>query len=156
MTISTSIFVLVLLLALAAGRERRRRRAFAEDGPTFECRVRAVGRSPAPWRRLRRRWSRWMWARWSGEVLVIRRGPVLDRRVRLAAQVTPKGVYVLPLREGPRCGRDPIAVRLRTADGAVIEVAAHAAARTELVGMYVAAAFSDLPRAPLRRPENLN
>ncbi|BCJ45780.1 hypothetical protein GCM10010168_58000 [Actinoplanes ianthinogenes] len=152
--VASLLFLMFLAVLAAVARERRKRRAFAEDGPTFECRIRAAGRSPQGWRRLSRSWSRWVWARWSGEVLVIRRGPVFDRTVRLAAQVTPKGVYVLPLHEGRKCGRNPIAVRLRTADGAVIEVAAHAAARTELVGMYVAAAFSDLPRAPVRRPEN--
>ncbi|GLW34910.1 hypothetical protein Areg01_78460 [Actinoplanes regularis] len=151
----TSLLFLTLLAMIAAvARERRGRRAFAEDGPTFECRVRACGPPPAAWRRLRRRWSRWMWARWAGEVLVIRRGPVLDRDLRLTAEVLPKGVFRLPAQEGRRCGRNPIAVRLRTDDGAVIEVVAARAARTELVGSFVAAAFSDLPRAPVRRREN--
>jgi len=149
-----SVLFLAFLVVLAAVRERRGRRAFAGYGPAFECRIRACGQAPADWPRLRRRWSRRLWARWSGEVLEIRRGPVLDRALGLTAQVSSKGVYVLPDPPGRQFGPNPIAVRLRTADGSVIEVVTSETVRSELVGVFVAAAFNDLPRAPFRRQEN--
>lgn len=92
-----------------------------------------------------------MWARWSGDVLVIRRGPVLDRTLRLTARITSAGVYVVPPRDAKRCGEHPIAVRLRLRDGSLLEVTATEPERTELVGPYLAAALNDLPRAPARR-----
>jgi hypothetical protein len=149
-----SVLFLTFLVVLAIARERRARRAFAGYGPAFECRIRSCGPASVEWPRLRRRWSRRLWARWSGEVLEIRRGPVLDRTLRLAAQVSPKGVYVLPDPPDLAFEPAPIAVQLRTAAGAVIEVTAGETARAELVGAYVAAAFNDLPRAPSRRQDN--
>ncbi|AEV84907.1 hypothetical protein ACWT_3883 [Actinoplanes sp. SE50] len=139
----TLLVLLVFLVLLAAvRRERRTRRAFAEDGPAFRCRV-----------RFRRRWSRRMWACWAGELLLIRRGPVFDRTLRLPVRVLPPGVHRLPAGTGRRCGPDPIVVRLVAADGTVFAVVAAGADRVELVGPYLAAAFSDLPRAPVRRRE---
>ncbi|MFI1996393.1 hypothetical protein [Actinoplanes sp. NPDC020271] len=123
-----SLFVLVLLALCAAGRERRTRKAFAEDGPAFRCRV-----------RFRRGWSRWMWARWTGDLLVIRRGPVFDRIRRMPGVVLSEGVVRRHIR-----GRNLIAVRVCVAPGTVIEVAADGLDRAELVGPYVAAAFSAL------------
>src|SRR4051812_27533210 len=102
------LFLLVLIVLCAAGRERRTRRAFAEDGPTFRCRVRS-----------RRRWSRWMLARWTGELLVIRRGPVFDRIRRVPGVVLADGVVRRHVH-----GRRLIAVRVGIGRGAVIEVAA--------------------------------
>ncbi len=132
------IFVTALLVLVAAGRERRTRRAFADDGPAFRCRVRG-----------RRGWSRWMWARWAGDLLVIRRGPVFDRIRRVPGVVTTEGVVRRHVR-----GRSLIAVRVRIARDAVIEVAADGQDRAELVGPYVAAAFSGLAAAPVRRRHN--
>ncbi|BCY11352.1 hypothetical protein [Actinoplanes sp. L3-i22] len=129
------LFFLVGLVLVAAGRERRNRRRFAEDLGTFRCRIRRRGR----------RWSRWMWARWSGELLVIRRGPVFDRTLRLAGVVLPEGVRRRRVRK-----RFLVAVRIRTAHE-VLEMATEAASRTELVGPYLAAACIDLPQAPVRR-----
>jgi hypothetical protein len=145
------LFLAFLLLLGAFARERRGRRAFAEGGSAFWCRFRATGGAPRGWRWLRRRWSRRMWARWSGDVLVIRRGPVFDRTIRLAARVSPVGVYLLPPRDAKRCGVHPIAVRLWLADGSLAEVTATETERTELVGPYLAAAFNDLPKAPVPR-----
>ncbi|MEU4426588.1 hypothetical protein AB0F81_38705 [Actinoplanes sp. NPDC024001] len=147
------LFLAFLLLLGAAARERRGRRGFVDGGGAFWCRIRTIGDPPRGWRRLRRRWSRRMWARWSGDVLVVRRGPVLDRTVRLAARVSPVGVYVLPARDAKRCGAHPIAVRLWMHDGPLVEVTATESERTELVGPFLAAAFNDLPKAPVPRRE---
>ncbi|BBH67312.1 hypothetical protein ACTI_39970 [Actinoplanes sp. OR16] len=145
------IFLILILLAAALGRERRARLNFIDGTFAFACRVRACGPPPTGWRWLRRNWSRRMWARWTGDVLMIRRGPVFDRTRRLAAEVTATGVYVVPRAEARRCGTQAIAVRLRLPDGALIEVTADRSARAELVGPFLAAAISDLPRAPVPR-----
>jgi hypothetical protein len=141
--VGTLVFMVTILVMLLIGRERRNRRAFAEDGPAFRCRFRSHGARPRPWRRLRRRWSRWMWARWTGELLVIRRGPIGDRTLRLTARVQSAGVYVLPSSRA-------IAVRMSVGD-ATVEVTAAAHDRLELVGPFLAAAVHDLPQAPVGR-----
>ncbi|BAL87026.1 hypothetical protein AMIS_18060 [Actinoplanes missouriensis 431] len=137
---------------MAFGRERRARRAFV-DGGAFACRVRACGPPPSGWRRLRPRWSRRLLAHWAGEALVVRRGPVLHRIVRLPARAAVSGVHHLSRSDARRCGSRSIAVRLRLADGALIEVTTGRAERIDLVGPYLAAAVNDLPRAPVRRPD---
>ncbi|MBG0567180.1 hypothetical protein I4J89_37610 [Actinoplanes sp. NEAU-A11] len=148
------LFLAFLLLLGAVARERRSRRHFIDGGSAFWCRIRTSGGPPRAWRRLRRQWSRRMWARWSGDELVVRRGPVFDRTIRLTARVSPVGVYVVPPGEAKRCGQHPIAVRLWLRDGSLVEVTATEAERTELVGPFLAAAFSDLPKAPVPRREN--
>jgi hypothetical protein len=144
-----SLLILAVLAALVAADvvERRRRRRLIEDVHVFECRVRAVGRPPAGWRLLRRRWSRRTWAWWTGDVLVIRRGPVLDRRVRFAAHVS---ADLTPCRLRP-FGTHGIAVRLALPGDRELEVAANDWSRTQLVGPYLAAAVTHLPKAPVPR-----
>lgn len=143
------LLTIVVLIALIAADvvERRRRRKLVEDVHVFECRVRAVGRSPAGWRMLRRRWSRRAWAWWNGDVLVIRRGPVLDRKVRLAARVS---ADLSPCRLRP-FGTRGVTVRLALPGDRHIEVAALDWSRIELVGPYLAAAITHLPKAPVPR-----
>jgi hypothetical protein len=148
--------LLLLTFALLLGAavvERRSRRGFIDDVPAFTCRLRAVGLPPGDWRWLRRRWTRRMQAYWCDDMLIVRRGPVFSRRTELLARISPTGVYALPFREDRRCGRNAIAVRLWNSDGAVVEVAATEADRTELVGPFLAAAISDLPKAPAFRRE---
>lgn len=146
-TIVASAALLALSLLLLSGLlvDRRRRRAFIREGPVFTARFRTAGPRPPGWRGLRRGWSRRMLAYWRDDVLVIRRGLVVDRRLRLFAQITFAGVYGLSGR------RDAIAVHLRLPDGALLEVTAPSGDRVELVGPYLAAGISHLPRAPLRR-----
>jgi hypothetical protein len=149
-SIVVSAALLALGLSLLAGFlvDRRRQRAFIREGPVFAGRFRSAGPRPPGWRGLRRGWSRRMWAYWRDDVLVIRRGPVFDRRLRLIAQVTFAGVYGLSGRRGT------IAIHLRLPDGALLEVSAPTGDRLELVGPYLAAAVSHLPRAPLRRRDH--
>jgi hypothetical protein len=131
---------------------RRSRQRFVDDGDVFRCRVRAVGRSPAVWSIPTRRWTRRMWALWSDDVLVLRRGPILTRTIALQVTVCSIGVYVLP-RCDTRGRAAAIAVCLRLPDGARIEVAAVEQERVTMVGPYLAAAINDLPTAPVpRRP----
>jgi hypothetical protein len=137
------VLLAVLLVLVAIGREVRGRRAFAEDGPAFRCRFRRHGPAPADWRWLRTRWSRRMYARWAGDMLVIRRGPVRDRTLRVMPRVQVAGVYVVPRSKA-------IAVRL-SVGSAVVEMTAAAENRLDLVGPFLAAAIHDLPQAPMRR-----
>ncbi|BEL04871.1 hypothetical protein Q0Z83_030620 [Actinoplanes sichuanensis] len=142
---SVALLALGLSLLVATIWDRRSRRAFIREGPVFAARFRCAGPSPRCWRGLRRGWSRKMWAYWRDDVLVIRRGWVFDRRLRMFAQITLAGVYGLSGQRGA------IAVHLRLPDGALLEVTAPSGDRVELVGPYLAAGISHLPRAPLRR-----
>jgi len=146
-----SLLAVALLALAAAGIAARRRRRFRRVGTAFRCRLRAAGFGCTAWRRLTRRWSRPMWARWAGDVLIVRRGPVFDRTIRLRASVTSEGVYALAPGEARWCGQHPIAVGLTVSDGSCVEVAADGEARMALVGSYLVAAINDLPRAPVPR-----
>lgn len=141
----------VLFVVAIAGAERRGRQRFAEQDDAFLCRVRACGSPPRGWRWLRGRWSRPMWAVWDGKVLEIRRGPVADRTVRLAVVVSPSGVHGLPWGDVTGCGWRAVAVQLWSADSSVLELIAPEESRCDLVGPYLAAALTDLPRAPAPR-----
>jgi hypothetical protein len=147
----TYLVVAVLLVLLGTGvAARRSKRRFIEAGDAFRCRLRACGGTPASWPRLTGRWSRRMWARWDGDVLVVRRGPVFARAMVLRATVSRVGVYVLPVRDTRGRGR-AIAVGLRLCDDSRVDVAAAEQTRVALVGPYLAAAINDLPRAPVPR-----
>ena len=139
-----------LVIAIAARRSRQR---FQDCGAAFRCRLRIRGHRSAIWPSLGRRWSRPMWALWDDDVLLVRRGPVLARTIPLRAELPVEGVHHL-LSEAPRrCGSRPLGVVLKVWDGSRIEVAAATDDRLQVVGPYLAAAISDLPRAPVpRRP----
>jgi hypothetical protein len=141
----------VLLAGAAVRAERRRRRLFADRKDAFVCRVRACGPTPRNWRLLRRRWTRPLWAVWDEEVLEIRRGPVIDRTVRLTAVVAPSGVRALSTGPIHGYGCRAVAAQLWGSDGYAVELVAPEEARTNLVGPYLAAATRDLPRAPVPR-----
>ena len=145
--LATALFVLIAA-DLTAHLSRRR---FRQAGDAFRCRVRTSGYTSASWPRLRRHWSRRMWAAWVGDALVVRRGPVLARTVRLPAQRSPTSVYAVPAQEARRLGHDPIAIDLLAWDGSRIEVAAEQCARLNLVGPFLAAGVSALPTAPAPR-----
>ena len=79
---------------------------------------------------------------------------VLPTELPEVIEVTATGVYVVPRSESRRTsGTRAIAVRLRLPDGALLEVTADRSERAELVGPYLAAAISDLPRAPVPRSD---
>jgi hypothetical protein len=133
---------------------RGSRRRFQDSGASFRCRLRLRGYRCAIWPTLGRHWSRPMWAWWDDDVLVVRRGPILARTIPLRIQPPVDGVHNL-LFEAPRlCGSRPIGVVLRVWDGSWIEIAAATENRLEVVGPYLAAAISDLPRAPAPRRHN--
>jgi hypothetical protein len=149
---SLVLAVLVVLIAVDVAAHIGRQR-FRRAGDAFRCRVRTSGYTSAIWPRLRRRWSRRMWARWADDVLIVRRGPVLPRTVPLRAHVLRTSVYAVSLREARRLGSDPIAIDLEVGDGSRIELAAQREARLSLVGPFLAAAVSALPEAP-RAPQD--
>jgi hypothetical protein len=147
--ISLSAVALVLLLLSAGVLAYRRSKRFIGAGVCFRCRIRSCGYSSTGWPHLRRRWSRPMWASWSGDVLLVRRGPVFDRILELPATVTTDGVYRLPAHEAKRCGPRPVAVCLQVRDGSRIEVVTGEQARLDVVGPYLIAAIHGLPQAPV-------
>jgi hypothetical protein len=147
--ISLLVATLALLLLGTGVLAHRGRKRFIWAGDTFRCRFRNCGYSSATWPRLRRQWSRPMWASWTGDVLQVRRGPVFDRVLELRASVTANGVYRLPAREAKRCGPDPVAVCLHLADGSGIEIVTDMESRIDLVGPYLIAAIHGLPGAPV-------
>jgi hypothetical protein len=141
----------LLLFAVLLVQYVRVRRFRNADG-AFLCKARLCDGRSVHWPRLRRRWMRrWVWARWVDDVLVVRRGRVVLRRVELPARILDDGVRVLSESDAPRCGYRPIAVELEVADGSRIEVVASEYARHSLVGPYLAAALHGLPRAPAPR-----
>jgi hypothetical protein len=142
------ILVVVLILGVVARRSRQR---FQDSGDAFRCRLRVRDHRSATWPSLGRHWSRPMWALWEDDVLIVRRGPALARRIPLRTQSPVDGVRSLYLNAPRLCGSRPIGVVLSVRDGSWIEVAASADNRMEVVGPYLAAAISDLPRAPLPR-----
>jgi len=145
--LASVLFVLVVADVTAHVSRRR----FRQAGDAFRCRVRTSGYTSAIWPRLRRRWSRRMWAMWVDDVLVVHRGPVLARTIPLHAHVSPTSVYPVSLRDVRRLGSEPIAINLKIWDGSRIEVAAAQDARLSLVGPFLAAAVSALPTAPAPR-----
>jgi hypothetical protein len=141
---------LLLLVALAAQLIRRRRFARSKGG--FRCKARLSARRSVLWPRLRPRWTRRrLWARWIGDELLVRRGRVLMRTVRLPAKVRGDGIYLLTCLDVTQLGSQPIAVELEISDGSRIEVAARTSARLDLVGPYLGAALRGLRRAPAPR-----
>jgi hypothetical protein len=138
--------LLVLLVADLTAHISRRR--FRQAGDGFRCRVRTSGYTSAIWPRLRRHWSRRMWAMWVDDVLVVRRGPVFARTIPLPAQRSLTNVYTVPPRDVRSLGPNPIAIDLKAWDGSRIEVAAGRGARLNLVGPFLTAALSALPTAP--------
>jgi hypothetical protein len=150
--VSLAALALTGLIGIGIGiGARRGRRRFCQAGESFRCRFRAWGGTGVAWPRLSHRWSRPMWAVWIDGDLVVRRGPVLNRTIRLRATVTPTGVYGIPAGKAKWCGRHPIGLRLQTGDGTQVEVAANEGARMPLVGPYLAAAINELPQAPAPR-----
>lgn len=140
--------VVVLLIGVAAWRSRQR---FQACGDAFRCRLRVRDQRSEIWPWLRRHWSRPMWSLWDEDVLIVRRGPVLARMIRLRTQTPVAGARNLYL-DAPRlCGEQPIGVVLKIWDGSRIEVAASADDRLAVVGPFLAAAINDLPQAPVPR-----
>jgi hypothetical protein len=146
--ISLLAVALVLVLLLGTGvLTYRSRKRFIWAGETFRCRIRNCAHASTSWPRRHRRWSRPMWAAWSGDVLRVRRGPVFNRVIALQATITTDGVYRLPMSEAKRCGPHPVAVCLRVQDGSRIEVVTAEEARLDVVGPYLVAAIHGLPGA---------
>jgi hypothetical protein len=150
--VRTLLVLGIVFAALVVGMvARRSRQRFQESGAAIRCRLRIRGHRSAIWPSLGRHWSRPMWAMWEGDVLIVRRGPVLARTIPLRTQSPVNGVHNLLFETPRRIGSRPIGVVLKVWDGSWIEVAAATDDRLEVVGPYLAAAISDLPKAPAPR-----
>jgi hypothetical protein len=145
-----TIAVVLLLPAVAVmtlGALNRLRVAPAKA--SFRCKVRALDEPSGLWPRLGRDWPRRrVRARWTADVLVVSQGLLGRRSVRLTVDPADGGVRHVPASEVRRCGRHPLAMRLRLPDGSWVELAAPDSARIAMVGPFLAAAVHALPQAP--------
>lgn len=134
---------LLILLDLVVVEARRSCSRFTVAGDAFRCRFRACGPSRI-WRglsgRCGSRWSRRMWAMWAGDMLIVRRGPLLPRILLLRAGVCGGGVYRVPPDDLARRERNAVAVVLQLGDGSWVEMAAGVDDGLTMVGPYLAAA----------------
>jgi len=140
--------VTVLLLVGLAAADAYGRRRFARSGGVFRCRVRASGDPPTLWPWLRVRWSRRLPAYWIEDVLVVRRGPVLNRSVVLPVRWCDDSTRAATGQKPKRCGDRPLILRLTLVDGCRIAITAGEDARLDLVGPYLSAALRGLPDGP--------
>jgi hypothetical protein len=135
---------LVLTLAvggLVALRMVREYRELTRTSSAFRCRLRLVSGWLPP---LRRTWrGRRCWATWVHDVLLIRRG-VSPRTTAYAVRFPEGSVETASVKEIRGLGRQPLRLRLRLDDGAVLELAAPSEAMTPLVGPFVVAAMNTL------------
>jgi hypothetical protein len=148
--IGTFAVILLVAVALAAAGSWWNQRRLARVDGSFRCKVRAVHAPSGLWPHLRRRWPRRRtWARWSGDILVARKGLLYTRTVALAVKPADDGVRGAPAYEVRRCGRCPLVMELVLPDGSRVQMAAPDSARIAMVGPFLAAAVHALPRAPI-------
>jgi hypothetical protein len=121
---------------------------FPTDAATFACKLRTAPLEGSLAQRWPRRRAR---AFWTHDVLLVRQG-LVHVRVRVLAVRTPEEPLRVTQRgEVHRLGAAPLAVVLRLDDGSLVEVAARASARTQLVGPFFAAAIPGLSSGPRER-----
>src|SRR4051794_19649067 len=135
---------LAAITTAAAALVVRGRREAQEN--TFRCCVRVTSGTPAgvPLRSP----SRVRYASWAHDVLVLRRGPALQRRdllpVESAVGVASQRHSALPWQFGPRMA----SLSLRLDDGSIVEVRASSTDTTRLCGPYLLAALEPQPKIP--------
>jgi hypothetical protein len=150
---SSMFAIAVMLLGVVVAGLWSQWRFIRTEG-AFRCKIRACGGPSGLGLQLPPRWPRHlMLARWSGGVLVVRRGLVFTHHITVSAQVSENGVRNLPSWDPGGCGRRPLAVELLLPDGSCVELAAPETARRAMVGPYLSAAVHGLPTAPLRRSQ---
>lgn len=116
---------------------------------TFRCRL---GPPRAPWRRKARWRLRRTRAAWVSDVLVIQTG-LLRLWTTPTAVVLPRDAIARRVRshEVRGLGARPVTLRLKTQDGADLEIAVAAESAEPLVGPFLAAAVAEQPPAPRGR-----
>jgi hypothetical protein len=123
---------------------------YARRLPSFRCRI---GPPTVFWRRNRVRWRMGRpRATWVNDVLLIRSGVPRLWVTPVVAGVA-RGVTVQPLgsAEVRGLGCRPVSLRLTTEDGGQLEVAVAEQNAGRLVGPFLTAGMSGLPRAPHER-----
>ena len=146
MVAAISAFVVLTAVGLRA------RTRFARNHSTFTCRIARLSsrwwhRDGLHWRMLRSR------AAWTGEVLVIRNGPVSLRAVRIAVFLPPKTRIEDEIPSTVRrLGACPQSLWIERTDGTPIKVAVRERDRTKLAGPFLVAAIAGLPAARRERP----
>ncbi len=140
----TWIVVLALLLIIALTvivvYRVNSHRQFTRLPDLFQCRVRTVrGRLPG----IGERWQpRPVWASWAHDVLLVRLGRWPATTHVLAVRCADGSVETVPDGELRGLGPEPVMVRLRLDDDAVVEVATSGAARDLVVGPFLAACLT--------------
>jgi hypothetical protein len=132
------------LAAIVAGVWMRAR--YTRRMAFFLCRI---GPPSAPWRRR----ARWRIGRrraaWVGNVLLVPSGVL---RMFLAPLTTgmPRtaALRLLEPEEAPGLGLHPVAMRLTSDDGRLLEIAVSQSSADEVVGPFLVAALPELPQAP--------
>jgi hypothetical protein len=123
---------------------------YARRMPSFRCRV---GPPTARWRRKRARWQlRRTHASWVDDVLLLRSGVLRLWLTPLVVGVGPEvSVEVLEPGDVRGLGAHPLALAFTTADGGGLEIAVAHRDAGRLVGPFLTAGMSGLPRAPRER-----
>jgi len=133
----------ILMLLGACGANVAARLRFAHSEGAFRCKLRPAGR----------RWPlRSTYARWVHSVLLVQRGLFVPRTVSIGVRIPEDMVEEVSKRDVRGLGQWPVLLVLQLDDGPVLDVAAPAAARTRLVGPFLAAAIPGLPQSPPERP----
>ena len=138
--------VLVLTVGVVVARTRSYR--FPDGTPSFTCKTRWAPVEYAT----RVRWpaSRCR-AIWCHDVLIVRRGMVKVQVRPLPVRTPAEPLRQLAHREVRGLGREVLCLVLRLDDGSLLEVAAAARDRTQLVGPFLAVAIPGLPAGPRER-----
>ena len=132
----------VLLCGPLTALSLRSRIRFARAPESFRCRLASSSR--------RRHWRRWSTrARWVNDVLLVQSG-LLRTGVTAVVPRVPSGsrLRCIGRDEVRRLGADPVALRLLDDAGRPMDIAVDSSSRMLLVGPFLAAALTALPRAP--------
>jgi|SRR3954453_4276552 len=142
------IVLAVLMFTVAALAAMARSYRIPDELVSFKCKTRWA---PVEYAK-GVRWPMWACrATWCHDVLIVRRG-----LVKVEIKPLPVRSPAEPLRELRRSevrglGRDVLCLVLRLDDGSLLEVAAPARYRTQLVGPFLAVAIPGLPLGPRER-----
>ena len=145
----SGLVVLGVLMLIAAGTVALARSYRFPDGTvSFKCRTRWAPTectTDIRWRAWRCR------ATWCHDVLIVRRGLVKVQVRSLPVRTPAEPLRELRRREVRGLGRQVLCLVLRLDDGSLLEVAAAAHDRTQLVGPFLAVAIPGLPVGPRER-----
>ena len=142
------IVLTVLMLTVTALVAMARSYRFPHGMVSFKCKTRWAPVEYATGIRWPISTSR---ATWCHDVLIVRRGLLKVEIKPLPVRSPAEPLRQLAHREVRGLGRDVLCLVLRLDDGSLLEVAAAARDRTQLVGPFLAVAIPGLPDGPRER-----